>query len=425
MILDRRYVIEGPQILKGEVVISGAKNAALPIIAATILSNKVIELENVPRLVDIENLIKILNTMGSFVEFKGNKIIACHDSIGNETDQYLSGRLRASILLLGPILAKKGEAIVYLPGGCNIGARPIDLHIKGLEKLGAHIKVEKGYVHAKAKKLVGADIVLDFPSVGATENIMMAATLAEGITTLKGAAKEPEIEDLANFINSMGGNIRGAGTNEIKIHGVKELELPSKYKIMPDRIEAGTFMVAGAMNHKNKVTLRNVCPKDLEQVMEKLAEMGVKFQVEEDSIKVIAPMRLKPTDITTMPHPGFPTDMQAQMMTILSFADGKSVIRETVFENRLNHAKELQKIGVDITIQPGIAVVNGKKGLLGSTPYLGASLESFDLRGGASMVLAALNSKGTSEIHNIYHIERGYDDIIGKFAKLGAKIEII
>lgn len=423
--LEKKYLINGPQILKGDVVISGSKNAALPIIAATVLSSKEIELDNVPRLVDVKNLVEILKNMGSFAELQGNKLVVCHDGIGNETEQYLSGKLRASILLLGPVLARKGEAIVYLPGGCSIGTRPIDLHLKGLEKLGAHIKVEKGYVHAKAKKLVGADIVLDFPSVGATENIMMAASLAEGVTTITGAAKEPEIEDLANFINSMGGDVRGAGTNEIKIYGVKELNVPSKYRVMPDRIEAGTFMVAAAMNHKNRVTLKSVNVKDLEQIMNKLEEMGVKFQVEDDTVKVNPPMKLKAVDVTTMPHPGFPTDLQAQMMTILAYADGKSVVKETIFENRMNHAKELQKIGVDVSIQQGVAIINGKKGLLGSTPYVGASLESFDLRGGASMVLAALNSKGTSEILNIYHIERGYEDLIGKFNKLGVEIEMI
>lgn len=424
MLGENRYIINGPQVLKGDVVISGSKNAALPIIAATVLSKKEIELDNVPRLVDVKNLVEILKNMGSYVEFQGNKLVVCHDGIGNETDQYLSGKLRASVLLLGPTLARKGEAIVYLPGGCSIGTRPIDLHLKGLEKLGAHIKVEKGYVYAKAKKLVGADIVLDFPSVGATENIMMAAALAEGVTTITGAAKEPEIEDLANFINSIGGDVRGAGTNEIKIHGVKELNVPSQYRIMPDRIEAGTFMVAAAINHKNRVTLKSVCVKDLEQIMDKLEEMGVRFQVEGDSVKVIPPMRLKAVDITTMPHPGFPTDLQAQMMTILAFADGKSVIKETIFENRMNHAKELQKIGVDVSIQQGVAIINGKKGLLGATHYVGASLESFDLRGGASMVLAALNSKGVSEVLNIYHIERGYENLIGKFNNLGVEIEM-
>lgn len=424
MLGENRYIINGPQILKGDVVISGSKNAALPIIAATVLSKKEIELDNVPRLVDVKNLVEILKNMGSYVEFQGNKLVVCHDGIGNETDQYLSGKLRASVLLLGPTLARKGEAIVYLPGGCSIGTRPIDLHLKGLEKLGAHIKVEKGYVYAKAKKLVGSDIVLDFPSVGATENIMMAAALAEGVTTITGAAKEPEIEDLANFINSIGGDVRGAGTNEIKIHGVKELNVPSQYRIMPDRIEAGTFMVAAAINHKNRVTLKSVCVKDLEQIMDKLEEMGVRFQVEGDSVKVIPPMRLKAVDITTMPHPGFPTDLQAQMMTILAFADGKSVIKETIFENRMNHAKELQKIGVDVSIQQGVAIINGKKGLLGATHYVGASLESFDLRGGVSMVLAALNSKGVSEVLNICHIERGYENLIGKFNNLGVEIEM-
>lgn len=420
---ERKYIVKGPQILKGDVVISGAKNAALPILAASVLSDEIIELGNVPRLADINNLLEIMRTMGSYVEIRGNKVVLCHENIESETDQVLSGKLRASVLLLGPILAKNGEAIVYLPGGCNIGSRPIDLHLKGLEKLGASIKLDKGCIHAKAKKLVGAEIELDFPSVGATENIMSAATLAEGKTVIKGAAKEPEIEDLANFLNSMGADIQGAGTNEIIINGVPKLTKTVDYNIMPDRIEAGTFMVAAAMNHKNRVTLKNVNEKDLVQIMDKLSEMGVKFKVEGTSIKVIAPMKLKPVDITTLPHPGYPTDMQAQMMTLLAFAEGKSVIKETIFENRMNHAKELQKIGVDVTFEKGVAIVNGKKGLLGSTPYVGACLQSYDLRGGASMILAALNSKGVSEIYSIYHIERGYENIIGKLRGLEVEIQ--
>lgn len=421
---ERRYVINGPQLLKGEVTISGAKNAALPILAATTLTDQVIELSNVPNLVDINNLLEIIKGMGGYVDKREDKIIFCNEDIASETDKILSGKLRASILLLGPILAKNKEALVYLPGGCNIGARPIELHLKGLEKLGASIKEEKGYIKAKAKKLVGAKIELDFPSVGATENIMMAAVLAEGTTIIKGAAKEPEIEDLADFLNALGGNVKGAGTSEIVIEGVKKLDKAPKYSIMPDRIEAGTFLVAAAMNPKNNVTVKKVRPKDLEQVMDKLEDMGVKFNVGEDYVQVKPPVKLKPVDITTMPHPGFPTDMQAQMMTLLTFAQGTSVVKETIFENRMNHARELQKIGADIRVDKGVATIVGTRGLLGATKYVGASLESFDLRGGASMILAALNAKGQSEVLNINHIERGYEDIVGKFKGLGAVIEL-
>ena len=422
---ERKYIIKGPQPLKGDVVISGAKNAALPIIAATMLTDQVIELSNVPGLVDIKNLLEIIKGMGGYVDQRNDVITFCNEGATSETDQYLSGKLRASILLLGPVLAKNGEALVYLPGGCNIGARPIELHLKGLEKLGATIKVEKGYVKAKAKKLVGAKIDLEFPSVGATENIMMAAVLAEGRTVLKGAAKEPEIEDLAKFLNALGADVQGAGTNEIIINGVDRLEKAPKFRVMPDRIEAGTFLVAASMNHKNKVTIRNVRPSDLEQVLEKLEDMGVQFIIGEDFVQVKPPLKLKPVDITTMPHPGFPTDMQAQMMTILAFTSGTSVVKETIFENRMNHARELQKIGADIKVDKGVAIINGKKNVFGNTQYVGASLESFDLRGGASMILAALNSKGDSEVLNINHIERGYEDIVGKFKGLGAVIELV
>lgn len=422
---NRKYIVKGPQVLNGEVVISGAKNAALPIIAATVLTDEVVTLKNVPNLVDINNLLEIIRIMGGYVNKNGNTVVFNNEGIQNETDQVLSGKLRASILLLGPLVAKTGEALVYLPGGCNIGERAIDLHLKGLEKLGATIKVQKGYVKAKAKKLVGAKVELDFPSVGATQNIMMAATLAEGVTTIVGAAKEPEIEDLAKFINAMGGNITGAGTNEIVITGVEKLEQAPEYEIMPDRIEAGTFLVAAAMNHKNDVTVKSVRSSDLTQVIEKLEEMGVRFTIGEDYVTVKAPAKLKPVDITTMPHPGFPTDMQAQMVTILSYANGKSVVKETIFENRMNHAKELRKIGADIHVSEGVAVINGGKTLLGATKYVGASLESYDLRGGASMILAALNSKGESEILNINHIERGYENIVGKFKGLGATIELV
>lgn len=425
MIGERRYLVKGPQVLKGDVYISGAKNAALPIIAATILTDQVVELSNVPGLVDINNLLEIMKGMGAYVDKRKDVVTFCNEGISSETDQYLSGKLRASSLLLGPVLAKNGEALVYLPGGCNIGARPIDIHLKGLRKLGATIKEEKGYIKAKAKKLVGAKIDLDFPSVGATENIMMAAVLAEGKTIITGAAREPEIENLADFLNALGADVQGAGSNEIVINGVQKLDGAPKFRVMPDRIEAGTFLVAGSFNHKNRVTVRNVNPKDLEQVMDKLEEMGVSFNVGEDYVQVIPPMKLKPVDITTMPHPGFPTDMQAQMMTLLTFASGTSVVKETIFENRMNHGRELQKIGADIKLDKGVAIINGKKGLLGKTEYVGASLESFDLRGGASMILAALNAKGSSEVLNIHHIERGYEDIVGKLKGIGADIELV
>ena len=422
---NRRYKVKGQQILKGDVVISGAKNAALPIVAATVLTGEAVTLRNVPDLADINNLLEIINRLGGFVSKSDAKVTVLNDVIANETDQELSGKLRASVLLLGQLVARFGEAKVYQPGGCNIGERSIDLHLKGLEKLGAIIKVEKGYVKAKAKRLVGAKIELDFPSVGATQNLMMAATLAEGVTTIIGAAKEPEIEDLAKFINAMGGNVTGAGTNEVTITGVDKLEEVVDYSIMPDRIEAGTFLVAAAMNHKNDVTVRAVRSKDLSQTMEKLEEMGVSFIVEEDSIRVKAPMKLRATDIVTMPHPGFPTDMQAQLLTILAFANGKSVVKETIFENRMNHAVELKKIGANITVNGNTATINGGKGLFGKTKYVGASLHSYDLRGGASMILAALNCKGDSEILDIKHIERGYENVVEKFRALGAEIELI
>jgi len=411
-----KLIIEGGATLKGRVKVSGAKNAALPIIAATLLAPGKNIIGNVPRLRDISTMSKLLETMGVTVERDGDSLKINASSVSNPTAPYeLVKTMRASVLVLGPLVACCKEAIVSLPGGCAIGARPIDLHLKGLEALGAEVKLEHGYVHAKAKRLKGAKFVFDIATVTGTENIMMAAVLAEGKTILENAAREPEVEDLAKALISMGARITGAGTDTIVIEGVSSLQPVNGYKVMPDRIEAATFLCAAAITNGD-LLVSNAIPEHVEAVTGKLTETGSEISFEEGGIRVRGPETVRAADVRTMPFPGFPTDMQAQIMALLSVADGLSVISETIFENRFMHVSELVRLGADIVVEGRSAVVRGVK-------YLdGAPVMATDLRASASLVLAGLRARGLTEVSRIYHLDRGYESIEKKLETLGARI---
>ncbi len=403
--------------LKGTVKISGAKNSVLPIMAASLLSQDKVILEDIPALRDVEVISEVLTSLGADVKKNPDGIIEINSSnIDNYEAPYdLIRKMRASFLVIGPLLARMGRARVSLPGGCAIGARPIDLHLKGLSALGAKIDLGHGYVEAQADKLVGDKIYLDFPSVGATENIMMAATMAEGQTIIQNAAEEPEIVDVANFLNSMGANIKGAGTDTIKIQGVKALG-GTRHTVIPDRIEAGTYMVAAAITGGD-VTITNALTDHLKPMIAKLKECGVDVYENGDQLRVHAPNGVNAVDVKTLPYPGFPTDMQSQFMTLLSVAKGTSVVIETVFENRFMHISELVRMGANIKIEGHSAVVQGVDLLEG------AQVRATDLRAGAALILAGLVAEGTTEIGNTYHIDRGYVEIENKLRSLGANIE--
>lgn len=409
-------IVEKSPALKGSVKISGAKNSALPIIAASLLSSEVCSLEDIPALDDVDVISEVLASLGADINRTSKNSLKINSSkiTNTETPYELMRKMRASFLVMGPLLARMGKARVSLPGGCAIGTRPIDLHLKGFKALGAKIDLGHGYVEAKADKLVGDKIYLDFPSVGATENIMMAATMAEGETVIENAAMEPEIVDLANFLNKMGADIKGAGTNNIKIRGVKELG-GARHSVIPDRIEAGTYMVAAAITGGD-VLVENVIPSHIKPVIAKLIEAGVKVEEGEDNVRVIADNGIKAVDVKTLPYPGFPTDMQSQFMALMSIAEGTSVIIETVFENRFMHVDELKRMGADIKIDGRSAIIQGTKNMMG------APVKATDLRAGAALILAGLVSEGVTEISDVYHIDRGYTDIEQKLANLGAKI---
>lgn len=413
-----KFLVENSGPLNGEVEISGSKNAVLPIMAAAILTEENCEILDVPALRDVDVMCRLLSSIGSEVKANYEKnIIEIQTSsiIAEEAPYELVKKMRASILVMGPLLAKTGKAKIALPGGCAIGARPINLHLKGFQALGAEIVEGHGYVEARAKKLIGCNVYLDFPSVGATENIMMAAVLAEGITIIENVAEEPEIVDLANFLNKMGAKIKGAGTDTIKIEGVEKLH-GAKHAIIPDRIETGTFMVAAAITRGN-VLLKNVVPDHVKPIIAKLKECGVVIEDGDDGIRVRGDINpLISTDIKTMPYPGFPTDMQSQFMAFLTTVYGASIVIETVFENRYMHIGELNRMGANIKIEGRSAIIQGERALQG------AQVISTDLRAGAALVLAGLMAEGTTEIAEIYHIERGYSDFIQKFKALGANI---
>lgn len=401
--------------LVGEVIVSGAKNAVLPIIAATLLVEGTSVIKGVPNLSDVNVMCDLLSYLGAKVKFENNTLIIDAKNITkNEAPYELVGKMRASFLVLGPLIARFKRATVSMPGGCPIGTRPIDLHLKGFKMLNTKVEIEHGCIDAYTNELVANHIYLDFPSVGATENIIMAASLADGVTVIENAAEEPEIVDLANFINEMGGKVRGAGTNTIRITGVKKLN-EVEHTVIPDRIEAGTYMVAAAVT-RGDIYVRNVINDHLRPVIAKLIEVGCKIKEEGDFVRVIGPDIIKATDIKTMPHPGFPTDMQSLFMTLLSVSDNSSLVTETVFENRFMNVNELKRMGADIKIEGKSALVTGVKELQGT------SVKATDLRAGASLILAGLIANGNTEITDIHHIDRGYVDIENKIRALGGKI---
>lgn len=413
-----KIVITGGKPLRGRVKISGAKNASLAILCATILSRGEIVLENIPDISDVRVMIEIIKSMGATVSWESAETlkIVPSEQINFEAPYHLVKKLRASNLLLGPVLARFGHAQVALPGGCNIGVRPMDLHFKGLAGLGAELTMERGFVRGSVTgTLKGARVYLDFPSVGATENIMMAACLAEGQTLIENAAKEPEIVDLANFLDTIGARVRGAGTDVIKIDGAPNLETGGRYSIIPDRIEAGTFMVAAAATGGD-VILENLIPTHLEPLSAKLREANVDVYEEEDTLRVMAGKPLHPIDIKTMPYPGFPTDMQSQLMAMLSIVPGTSMIVENIFENRFMVANELKRMGARIKIEGRMAVIEGVPALHG------AQVKATDLRSGAALIVAGLLANGDTEISNAVYIDRGYHNLEEKLNSLGAKV---
>lgn len=414
----QKFMVTGGLPLSGSISVSSAKNSILPIIAATILCDSECIIENFPVLEDVLVICDVLKSLNVDVVFDyENGILKINGS--NMTSLNLSEKLirkmRASFLVLGPLLSRFGRAKVYMPGGCNIGLRPVDLHLKGLSALGGEISIKDGCVEIKSKKLIGANIYLDFPSVGATENLMMAATLAEGRTIIENAAKEPEVVDLAVFINGMGGDIEGAGTSRIVINGVKSLK-GVRHMPIYDRIEAGTYIALAAIT-KSKLKINGVNENHLVPIISKFYEMGLNIDFDGNSILVNGNVDLKPIDLKTLPHPGFPTDMQPQFMSLLSLVKGTSTIVETIFENRFMHIMELQRMGADISVHDRVAVINGIDRM---TP---SRVKSTDLRAGAALILSALSCAGESEITNIYHIDRGYSQIENKLRKINAKIE--
>lgn len=410
-----RLIVSKSDRLVGEVVVSGAKNAVLPIIAATLLVEGKSVIKGVPNLSDVNVMCDLLRYLGAVVEFENDTLtIDAKNITKNEAPYELVGKMRASFLVLGPLIARFKRATVSMPGGCPIGTRPIDLHLKGFKMLNTKVEIEHGCIDAYTTDLIANHIYLDFPSVGATENIIMAASLADGVTVIENAAEEPEIVDLANFINEMGGKVRGAGTNTIRITGVKKLN-EVEHTVIPDRIEAGTYMVAAAVT-RGDIYVRNVINDHLRPVIAKLIEVGCRVSEEGDFVRVIGPDIIKATDIKTMPHPGFPTDMQSLFMTLLSVSDASSLVTETVFENRFMNVNELKRMGADIKIEGKSALVTGVKELQGT------SVKATDLRAGASLILAGLIANGESEISDIHHIDRGYVDIENKIRALGGKI---
>ena len=412
-------VISGGKKLRGTVPISGAKNAALAIIPAVVLSEGVCRIENIPNISDITLIAKILSEMGAIVQMvnKNTLEIDPRKIVSPVASYELMRHMRASYYLLGALLGKFSSAVVSLPGGCDFGVRPIDQHLKGFMALGAKYRVDGGMVHVDCDKLVGSNIYMDVVSVGATVNIMLAAVKAEGLTTIENAAKEPHIVDLANFLNCMGADVRGAGTDVIKIRGVKKLS-GTTYSIIPDQIEAGTYMIAAAATGGD-VTVTNVIPKHLESITAKLEEIGVQIEEYDDSIRAYCDGKLNKCNIKTMPHPGFPTDMQPQITALLSICEGTSIVNEAVWDNRFRYVSELRRMGAQISVDGKIAVVEGIENLVG------APVKATDLRAGAALVIAGLSANGLTTIEDIGHIERGYENIVGKLQGLGADIKKI
>lgn len=411
-----QYVIKGGNPLYGEVEIGGAKNAALAILAAAIMTDETVTIDNLPNVRDINVLLQAIEEIGAHVERVDIHKVKINGSFirGVNVDNEFIRRIRASYYLIGALLGKYKHAEVALPGGCDIGSRPIDLHMKGFRSMGADIDIAHGLVIARAKELKGTHIYMDKVSVGATINIMMAAAMADGKTVIENAAKEPHVVDVANFLNSMGANIRGAGTDVIRIVGVEKLHA-TEYSVIPDQIEAGTFMFAVAAAGGN-VLVKNVIPKHLEATTAKLLEVGCQVEEFDDSVRVISDGHLKHTQVTTLPYPGFPTDMQPQMAVLLGIAEGTSTVTESIFENRFKYVDELTRIGADIKVESNIAIINGVK------RYTGARVNAPDLRAGAALVIAGLAAEGITVVDDIYYIQRGYEALEEKLTKIGAKI---
>lgn len=416
----KKFIVYGGRKLKGTIKVGGSKNATLPIMAASILTDAPCIISNIPFVKDIKTMGELLSILGAQVEYFDKSIKITSDKIKNFNAPYeLVKTMRASIYVLGPLLTKYGQAIVSMPGGCAIGLRPIDLHLKGLEKLGASIKVEHGYIIAKAKRLRGATIVFDKVSLGATINIMLAATLASGITILKNASKEPEVVDTINFLNSIGANIQSIGTDTLKITGVKSLKGVEKYSVIPDRIEAATLITAAIIT-KGNVIVDGLKSEHLTLFFEKLTDAGAKFKIENSKIHIFPYKdRLKGIDIITEPYPGFPTDIQAQWMALMSIARGRTMIKETIWENRFMHALELSRMGADIKIDGNTAIITGIKKLTG------ASVMASDLRASAALIIAGLAANGITEVRRVYHLDRGYEHLEQKLRALGAKIDVV
>ena len=412
-----QYVIKGGNPLVGEVEIGGAKNAALGILAAAIMTDETVTIDNLPNVRDINVLLSAMEGIGAKIERLGEHKVKINGSLIHDlsVDYEYINKIRASYYLLGALLGKYKKAEVAFPGGCAIGTRPIDLHLKGFRALGADVDIQHGLISATAEHLVGNHIYLDKVSVGATINIMMAASMAEGKTIIENAAKEPHVVDVANFLNSMGANIRGAGTDVIRIVGVEKLH-KTEYSIIPDQIEAGTFMFAAAAT-KGDVTVKNVIPKHLEATTAKLIEIGCEVEEFDDAVRVVSSKPLHHTQVTTLPYPGFPTDMQPQMSVLLALAEGTSTVTESIFENRFKYVDELTRMGANIKVESNIAIING------TDRYTGARVNAPDLRAGAALVIAGLAAEGITVVDDIYYIERGYEDFEKKLTALGALIE--
>lgn len=412
---SEKLIVEGQSMLSGEVEVSAAKNSVLKLMAAALLCNGPVTIRNVPDIYDTRVMLQLIEKLGCSYGFNNKDLTLIPDVKDYEADYSLVNKMRASILVLGPLVARYGYARVALPGGCNIGHRKIDLHLKGLAQLGAEVSTERGFIEVRCNRLKGAHIYLDFPSVGATENLVMAAVLAEGETVIENAAREPEIVDLIHFLRKAGADIEGEGTTVVKVRGVKELK-GVEHTPIPDRIEAGTFVVAGLITN-SRIKIKNVRPDHLQFFLDKMQEAGARFRLKKNEIEVLPSGRLRGIDIATFPYPGFPTDLQPQTMALLCLADGVSVITENIFDNRFLHADELIRMGADISISEKHAIVRGVEQLYG------VPVRALDLRGGAALVVAALAAQGKSEIYDPYHIYRGYEDFDEKLRKLGARVE--
>jgi len=413
-----KLVITGPTPLKGEVEISGAKNSALAILPATLLINGICTINNLPNISDVQILCKILEEIGAKITWnnKNEITIDTRNIITTQAPLDLTSKFRASYYLIGAMLGRKGEIEVGMPGGCNLGSRPIDQHIKGFELLGADVNVGKGTIHAKAKELIGTSIYMDIVSVGATINIMLASILAKGTTIIENVAKEPHVVDVANFLNTMGADIRGAGTDIIKINGVEQLHGNATYSVVPDQIEAGTFMLA-AIASKGDLLIKNCITKHLDPLTAKIVEMGGNVEDNGDSLRVWYSKRPSKANIKTLPYPGFPTDLQSQMGVVLATANGTSIINESIWESRFQYTAELNKMGANINVQGKSAIFEGVDELFGAPVY------STDLRAGAALIVAGVSATGVTEVYNLQHIDRGYENIEEKFRKIGANIK--